>query len=58
MGWSLAQFFALSYAEQAFWRSWDMRRERQMDDLVQSMREVQSFDKLAALMTVLVERAR
>lgn len=56
MGWSLGQFFALPDAEQIFWRAHDLRRQRQLDELLTTLRDVKTFDRLAATMLVLLER--
>lgn len=55
-GWTLGTFWALPEREQTFWLAWEARREAQMDALLKQMRDVQSFDKLAATMMVLMER--
>lgn len=54
MGWSRAQFYALPDDEQDFWRADDVRRQHAQADLLKQMKDVQSFDRLAATVMVLL----
>lgn len=55
-GWTLAQFFALSDTEQDFWRAYEIRRENAYADLLSSIKDVQSFDKLSSTLLIMLDR--